>query len=894
MVKNIFIIFGILISIFLMLVISLHNGIKIDNISFKNINIQGLYLKYDKKLIIDTRNISIGYLGNTKSVDMKIKFSIENFFDKYYIDVNEYVLFEPYLKASGKFVLDLSDLSLESILNDTSINDFALQFNSNLKFITADSCSVTFKDNNFYFSFEKPVYEGVSLEGSKATIIDLAKLKLELTSHDKLKKPLLELLSNYQINLPIRQEYGTNTIFTELQIPFDIKKELKVQLNIALENAKIYLYDIPLYAKNFNIFMDNTTLVGSGKLYKTEENNDTLGYDSDVVFNIDFKKNMVRGDFIAQSVYFKDIDLEKIDGQFTIDFNKSDFFSDIILKNGHLKIQDEIFSVEESQSTYKDKNKIFYTNLNLTNLQHQFTLKINDEFNLLDLNSTGNVELNYDTKDIKLFSKNITYQGKYKNNNTIIDILIDDITGSIFKNTIDLKHSNLHYSNGIFQGKIKNLSLNSEFIQLNNQNIKLNYNTQNNKILNVDMNNSKLLVNKIDIGLKKSKLQYQKDRLDINSSIENKYSNLTIETNVDLLNKNIKGDIEVSNSKKDIKDDLKYAIDYKNALIMNIPKIDFQLKKSKDNFTTISVHNLLPLKKYFDFIGIDNKSKFLLTRDKDANTNINLNHISVVLDDYYSILQKDKEKNVNNDTINVYWKNSFVKFNNFNFYFDKANLKIIKENLHLDLQKDTTKITIDKISENTVIKSNNVDASYVNLMFGKKVLKDGYLKFFLTGGYNLYQGDIKLYKTTIVQMQLVDNLLLFLNTTPALINPLLAIPTVYRLIENNFELRGYYLEDGIIRFNYNGLNKYLDMYNITTKGKINDFSGNIQLNFLDNTVAGILEVSTFKDYAKVVNSIPLVNFLFLDKDGQFSIPISLYGTIDNPSYKVLETKETTQ
>ena len=100
MVKNILIMFGILISIFLMLVISLLNGIKIDNISFKNINIQGLYLKYDKKLIIDTRNIAIGYLGNTKTVDMKIKFSIENFFGDYFIDVYEYVLFDPYLKAS--------------------------------------------------------------------------------------------------------------------------------------------------------------------------------------------------------------------------------------------------------------------------------------------------------------------------------------------------------------------------------------------------------------------------------------------------------------------------------------------------------------------------------------------------------------------------------------------------------------------------------------------------------------------------------------------------------------------------------------------------------------------------------------------------------------------------
>ncbi len=163
----------------------------------------------------------------------------------------------------------------------------------------------------------------------------------------------------------------------------------------------------------------------------------------------------------------------------------------------------------------------------------------------------------------------------------------------------------------------------------------------------------------------------------------------------------------------------------------------------------------------------------------------------------------------------------------------------------------------------------------------------------MRGGYNTYQGDIKFYKTTVVQMQFVDNLLLFLNSTPALINPLLAIPTVYRLMQNKFELGGYYIENGLMKFNYNQLNKYLDIYKIDTNGEINDFNGAVRLNFIDNLIEGKLQVSTLKDYAKVVNNIPLVNYLFLDSEGKFSIPISIYGTIDNPSYKIINIQEKT-
>ncbi len=890
MVKNILVIFAILILFFLMLVISLLNGFKIDNISFKNINIQGLYLKYDKKLIVDTRNISIGYQGNTKSVDMKIKFSIESFYDNYFVEVYEYVLFEPYLKASGKFVVDLNDISLESILKDTEINDFALQFNNNLKFITADSCYVTFKNNNFYFTFNNPIYEGVNLDGSKATIFDLDRLQLELTSQDKLKKPLLELLSNYKINLPLIQEYGKNSISTELLIPFDIKKELKVQSKIELEDSKIYLYEIPLYTKKFDIFLDNNILKASGTLYKKSDVNNSLSYNSDVVFDIDFKKNIVSGNFITENSAFEDITLEDMQGNFTLDFNSS-FFSDIKIAKGKLTIQDEEFDASNSLIKYKDSEKKFYSSLYLSHKQQPYTLKIDDQFNLSDINSTGNIEFTYNTKDITLFSNTLDYKADY-NNNTNIEFLFEELEGSLFENNLIVKNGKFHYTNDLLSGAIGSLNLNNNLIQFNTQELSLKYNNNLNANLNLDMNNSKLLISNIDLGLQSSKIKYTKDNLELNNVISNKYHNSIIDTNIDLNNKNISGNIQISKPNEEKKDILTYGINYKNEITANIPKIGFQLKQTQDNVITASANKLSLIDDYFDFIGLDAKSKFLLKKDNEGVTNINLEYISIILDEYYNnMLQKDSEKKDLDQKINIFWKNSYVEFNKLKFYFDILNLKTIQDNLHLELDKDLTHITIDKINNNTIIKSKKVDADYVNLIFGEKILKDGYLDLFVTGGYGKYQGDINFFDTTIVQMQLVDNLLLFLNSAPALINPLLVLPTVYRLTQNNFEIGGYYIEDGLVKFNYNYLNKYLDIYSLNTNGKINDFSGDLRLDFLENSIEGKLQVSTLKDYAKIINNIPLVNFLFLDNKGQFSIPVSIDGTITDPNYKIINIEK---
>ncbi len=890
MVKNVLITFGILTSIFLMFFISLTNGFKIDNISFKNINIQGLYLKYDKKLIIDTRNIAIGYQGNTKTVDMKIKFSIENFFDDYFIEVYEYVLFEPYLKASGKFVVDLKHISLDKIDN-LNINDFALQFNNNLKFIEADSCFVNYKNNNFYFDFKNPSYEGVSLKGSQAAILDLNRLELKLTSKDNLKKPLLELLSNYKIQLPLQQEYGTNEITTELMIPFDIKKEMDIKSKIILKDSKIYLYSIPLYAKNFNIYLHNNTLDAYGRLEKTNQKEKDLLYDADVKFKIDFKTNLVNGTFLANNFKYKTISLEKNRGNFNLDFTNS-FIANILLEKSFISIKDEKFSLNSAQVKYTNKDQNFNSYLKLSHTKYPLTMDLNDNFKLNTLQSSGKVNFEFNDNNTQLSTKSGTYKVDF-NDSTNIDLSIAQLKGTMLGYNSSFDNINLNYKNDFIKGIISNINLddNTTNLSSNLANLTIDLN-QKDTFISLDTNDTKLNTSRLLLNIQNTQLRYSKNIITIDNNMTNKYIDTNIKTKIHLNDKKINGDIFISKIKDENKKNFKFFIDYKDDFIMNMPKLNLTYKKTKDENITFSANRLSSVGEYFDFITIDKKSSILMTKLKNQETKVDISNISIILDDYYNnLLQKDKEVNNKNENINIYWKNSFLSINNFKFYFDKLTFDRDKQTINSKLIYGKTLLNIDKSADSIIIKSDYIEPTYINKIFDKEVLKDGYLNLFITGSSNKYAGELNLNSTTIVQMQLVDNLLLFLNSTPALINPLLAIPTIYRLTQNKFEFGGYYIENGIVKFKYNNLDKYLNLYEIKTDGKLNDFAGNISMNFVDKIINGNLEVSTLKDYAKVINNVPIINYLFLDDKGKFSIPITIYGTIDNPSYKIKDTKK---
>ncbi len=158
----------------------------------------------------------------------------------------------------------------------------------------------------------------------------------------------------------------------------------------------------------------------------------------------------------------------------------------------------------------------------------------------------------------------------------------------------------------------------------------------------------------------------------------------------------------------------------------------------------------------------------------------------------------------------------------------------------------------------------NMDDEFLNALLGKNLIRDGNVMFFASGKNDLIKGVANFKNTKIVDLAILNNLIILINTSPALINPFLAIPSVVGMATTGgFNLNGYRIIEGKVEFSYDFKNKFLDLSKINTKGNGIDFDGFLSMNFATSNVDGKLKLIFFKDYSKIVNYIPVINYVLL-------------------------------
>lgn len=97
--------------------------------------------------------------------------------------------------------------------------------------------------------------------------------------------------------------------------------------------------------------------------------------------------------------------------------------------------------------------------------------------------------------------------------------------------------------------------------------------------------------------------------------------------------------------------------------------------------------------------------------------------------------------------------------------------------------------------------------------------------FFATGNINDLHGKVVL-KNSSTNLSILNNILLFIQTSPAIINPFLAIPSVVGLATNpGFNLLTYKISDGDLEFNYSKDKGLINIVKLNTVGNGIDFEG---------------------------------------------------------------------
>ena len=185
MLKIIGFIFILFSGISLIVIASLFTGIEIDNISYKNINVEKLYLKYDKKLNISTSEIIINNQTTNKKIKMKTNFTLDYDNELFVFDIKNFQLKDTDIDFKGLVYLDLEQIDLENS-TQLMLEDVVVVFDKKMKQIKSQRVFLNYQNDIINLSFEKPYYGNIDISDTTVSyLLQKNVLKLYL----KTKKP---------------------------------------------------------------------------------------------------------------------------------------------------------------------------------------------------------------------------------------------------------------------------------------------------------------------------------------------------------------------------------------------------------------------------------------------------------------------------------------------------------------------------------------------------------------------------------------------------------------------------------------------------------------------------------------------------------------------------------
>ena len=188
--------------------------------------------------------------------------------------------------------------------------------------------------------------------------------------------------------------------------------------------------------------------------------------------------------------------------------------------------------------------------------------------------------------------------------------------------------------------------------------------------------------------------------------------------------------------------------------------------------------------------------------------------------------------------------------------------------------------------------SNEINDEFVNAIFDKKIFEGGNILLLANGDINNLEGKMIIKDSNIDDLAILNNLLIFIHTSPALINPFLAIPSVVGMATNSgFNLTAYKIINGSIEFNYSKEKELLDIKKLVTVGNGIDFDGKGKVNLNDMTITSDINLIFLKDYSKIVGAIPVVNFVLLGDNNRVETQVNVFGDLDNPKISTNLTKD---
>ena len=563
-----------------------------------------------------------------------------------------------------------------------------------------------------------------------------------------------------------------------------------------------------------------------------------------------------------------------------ISINKFEFDS----KNATVTLDDNVVGIKNADFQYKDMiNAKVNIDLNTSNLKANGDVVINSLLIKDDKNQIVNITNKNSPIELD-FNKNVNINlADIETNIKVSDLIYVDIKNlskiypySKLLNDISIKDGNISLAikdnkNIKFNAKVKGLSLPIQKEGKNVDELELNGDISGKNIV-VSTPNSDL---KIEI---KDNIKLFLDGYDIFVDSKKHKNSFSQPLNVALKNSNLKVD-DATYELKDAniyikKDQIDFDVIVKN---LNLP-FSKNGKKIEELPISGSVKN--------DVTKISSKKKDLVIELKGDTIKIDV--------DGYDLNYNTEDKHESLKSIDINGKNSNIIMNDkFKFLGDKYEIRFRDNSKYMHLNYKKSEVTFKESADKKVdIFTDNLTNEFVNAIIDKQLLKDGTIIFMASGTLDSLNGKILIENSNVDDLAILNNLLIFVQTSPALINPFLAVPSVVGMATNSgFNLTAYKIVNGVIEFNYNYDQNIVDIKKFVTVGNGIDFDGVGQINMNDNTIQSKIKLIFLKDYSKIVGAIPVVNYVLMGNDNRVETEVNLHGALENPEITTNLTKE---
>lgn len=818
--------------------INLSTKVEVHSQTIK-LNLYSLYLKDLKILLNGKFKVNMhkevaNFVGDYAYKDLSGEFNIqadENFID-FYVNTNEV--------KDIKFVRDFVRLPAEAekwmydnVTGKMKLNYFYGKLNTSNFYPVLES----FKGN--------ATIEDVKIRFHKnAKVVDTKKLTVDYKD-DKL------LFSMQEPSYDTTKIYGSSVVINNLT------SEAKGEVVVDIKTKSALNRDILDILKAYNITLPLIQTKG------------TIDSSFTLVVPYLIKKGMkTTGKFLAKDAVFKLQNFE---------FEAKN--ADVELKGANVIIK----------NSYVKHKEMFEGVLNLNINTNSSTAK--GDVNLSKVLIQSSSDKIIDTKDIKSdilvdFKNNTVLQ--FPTLKTNLEIKKDNILISLADLALIYEHSSLLKKLDIKKG---NISL--DLIDENNITFKAFLDE-----LNFPIEKDLKPIKKLEIaGLIKNENLYINgtNYHIILESIKNKSIKLflkDIDLNIDTKKvdtTSIKQDLILILENSKIKVDKDSYLASKANINLDSNKVEFKGKFSNLVLPLFSNNKKV---ESLDIVGTytyKNKNLVINTTDKKIALIIKDNSdVSLNLKDYDLLFDTTKQNDISNlKRVILKAKNSNIIINNKYTLLSKEYTFEYSKNLQkfLSLYKDS-QITYSKKNEDIVLRANNLNDKLINSLANKELITGGKVVLVASGKDNLLKGKLFLSENNIKGLSILTNLITLINTSPALINPLLAIPSIASMATNKgFVVNGYKVNDGYVDFEYNFDTKYLDMTKIVTVGNGIDFDGKAAIDFDTNLIDAKINLIFFKGYTSVVNSIPVLNYVLLGDNKRVETEVEITGTLDEPKIK---------